>query len=211
MKKRPRPAIPPKGIMWPPPALVPYLKKTLAAPAAAEVLDILVGNPGPWWPDWVAPIMLPETIALVQELREDEPKRQAIGAAWRARDKQFLSVANRVRALPFSKPEKKAAVLALLESECVITRLRKLGKIGPGPMKPSVQKRAARSSGEDHTALRWLRPQAVALVTSLRARGGVDSDRKACAQAARILSLASGARITPEMVKDRVWRARGDK
>ena len=121
MKKRPRPAIPPKGILWPPLALVPSLIKTLGAPTATEVLNIFLGKPGPWWPDGVAPISLPGTIALVQALRADEPKRQAAGAAWRKRDRQFLSVANQVRALPFSKPKKKAVVLALLESECVIT------------------------------------------------------------------------------------------
>jgi hypothetical protein len=195
---------------WPPLGLVPHVNKTLGATAGANVLKILIGTPGPWWPDGVAPISLPGRLAILQALRDDEPKRQADVAAWRRRDRQFLSVANQVRALPF-KREKKAAVLESLESERVITRLRKEGEIAPGRIKPWIDKRAARTRGVDHSALRWLGPQATTLVMYLRTHSSINSDKDACARAAGILSLASGERITPDMVKDRVWRARNHK
>jgi hypothetical protein len=190
-------------IDWLPRALVLSLKG-MDAHARRDVLSILLGLPGPWWPDRVQPISLPVTLHVTRRLRAREPDERALVQSLQRRDRRLVAFMNQVPSLGFTKEEQDTML-------AIIARARHRVRLLHGPHTPRVTQRSPRVQGApDRSALRWLGPQAAALVNYFREQGKC-SEPAACRQAAHVLSLASEQRITSAMVKDRALRTRGHK
>ena len=158
---------------------------------AEYVLRVLGGAPGPGW-GTAKPVRLPFALHRLRRLRDAEASRKQQYVDMRLRDRAIVSIINRLHRIPFYTPGRRKQIVEWLAEE---------RGLGPGRLKSLLPAREQAA---------WVTPLACALTNYLK-RTTRESGRSVDTIASRILSYASRTRVTAAMVKDRAWRATGQK